>query len=207
MNAVALLISPFGEASAKVALDWWTARVPRRDRGESSPFGLSMLLRRTASVGLHPFTSLGRLISGCRRQAFACPSQGAPKGTINQLQLALSFLNRSRCIVLRVVTLLNRSPVRRYSLTSLLIQRRGKRTEFQKIHVSRNQHAIHHRCPQLSTTSGPGQANNSERPHLRFGLDSSQPAWRLRHMNPWLHTRGQVHPASQSMHGLKMPLQ
>ena len=120
MNAAALLISPSGEASAKVALDWWTARGPRRDRGESSPFGLSMLLRRTASVGLHPFTSQGRLISGCRRQAFACPSQGAPKGTINPLQLGLSFLNSSRCIVLRVVTLLNRSPLRRHSLTSLL---------------------------------------------------------------------------------------
>ena len=169
MNAVALLISPIGEVSAKVALDWWTARGPRRDRGESSPFGLSMLLRRTASVGLHPFTSLGRLISGCRRQAFACPSQGAPKGTINPLQLALPFLNPSRCIVLNLMTHLNRSGVELYSLTSLLTQRRGKQTEFQKIHVSRNQHAIHHRCPQLSTTSGPGQANNSERPHLRFG--------------------------------------
>ena len=169
MNAVALLISPSGEASAKVALDWWTARGPRRDRGESSPFGLSTLLRRTAPVGLRPFTSLGRLTSGCRRQAFACTSQGAPKGTINQLQLALSFLNRSRCIALNMVTLLNRSSIKRYLSTSLMCQRRGRKTEFQKISVSRNQHPIHHSCPQLSTTSEPGQANNAERPQLRFG--------------------------------------
>ena len=39
-------------------------------------------------------------------------------------------------------------------LTSLLNQRRGKEIEFPKIQASRNQHAIHHRCPQLSTTLG-----------------------------------------------------
>ena len=50
---------PFRRASAKVALGWWTARGPRRYRGESSPFGLSMLLRRTTSVGLLQCTSLG----------------------------------------------------------------------------------------------------------------------------------------------------
>jgi len=53
MNAVALLISPSEEASAKVALGWWTARGSQRNRGESSPFGLSMLLRRTTPVGFH----------------------------------------------------------------------------------------------------------------------------------------------------------
>ena len=169
VNAVALLVSPSGEASAKVALGWWTARGPRKNRGESSPFGLSMLLRRTASVGLHQCASREMLISGCRRQAFACPSQGAPKGTIDQLQHALPFLNPSRCIVLNLMTHLNRSGVELYSLTSLMTQRRGKQTEFQKIRVARNQHAIHHRCQQLSTTSEPGQANNSKRPHLRFG--------------------------------------
>ena len=50
---------PFRRASAKVALGWWTARGPRRYRGESSPFGLSMLLRRTTSVGLLQCTPWG----------------------------------------------------------------------------------------------------------------------------------------------------
>ncbi|MGB1944286.1 MAG: hypothetical protein ACPHM0_01250, partial [Flavobacteriales bacterium] len=59
MNAAALLISPSGEASTKVTLGWWTARGPRRDRGESSPFGLSMLLRRTATDGFRPSAPWG----------------------------------------------------------------------------------------------------------------------------------------------------
>ena len=59
MNAVAHLISLSGKASAEVALDGWTARGPERYRGESSPFGLSMLPRRTTSVGVHQYASLG----------------------------------------------------------------------------------------------------------------------------------------------------
>ena len=97
--------------------------------------------------------------------------------------------------------------IRRYSVTSLMTQRRGKQTVFQKIRVSRNQHPIHHRCPQLSTTSEPGQANNSKTPTTSVRLDSSQPASRFRHMNQMLQARGQVHPASPGMRGLKMPLQ
>ena len=151
VNAAALLVSPSGEASAKVALGWWTARGPRKNRGESSPFGLSVLLRREAPVGLHQIASRRVLFSGCRRQAFACPSQGAPKGTLVPRQHALQHPRGSRRIP-RCLPTQGSSGQKSCALTSLLTQRRGRKFEFQNIQVFRNQHAIHHGYPHLSKT-------------------------------------------------------
>ena len=114
-----------------------------------------MLILGATSVGLHPLASLGTPISGCRRQAFACPPQGVLDEPTVDFHVCRCLPNRLDAFTSGLLTQPSFSGARFSSLTSLLTQRRGEQTGFQKIHVSRNQHAIHRRCPQLSTTQNP----------------------------------------------------
>lgn len=77
MNAVALLISPSGEPAPRLPLAGGLLVVLEGTAVNPRP-----LVCRCCSGEQHLLASFnvppGELISGCRRQAFACPSQGTP---------------------------------------------------------------------------------------------------------------------------------
>ena len=71
------------------------------------------------------------LISGCRRQAFACPSQGTP-GVVGQLQHASPCHNSSRCIAFSFKTQMNHFKLLALLLDCLVDSKEGQTNRIPK---------------------------------------------------------------------------
>ena len=148
----------------------------------------------------------GELISGCRRQAFACPSQGTPGSRWSTSTcVSVSQLVSVYCFQLK-------DPNESFQALALLLDCLVDSKEGQTNRIPKNLCLTKSTCypPALSTivqkiATSPNQQLRT--PSTLVWLDSSRPASRCRHMNHGLQALGQVHPASPGMHDLRRPLQ